>query len=71
MQSQVLDGETLLLAYSLGEERSFLWALSKTNSASSVLLPRAEIEQAVQRVLQSIDGTVEHHWQSAREAPPN
>ena len=50
VQSQVLDGETLLLAYSLGEERSFLWALSKTDHASYVRLPRAEIEQAVQRV---------------------
>ena len=50
VQSQVLDGETLLLAYSLGEQRSFLWALSKTDHATYVLSPRAEIEQAAQRV---------------------
>ncbi|MBW4561830.1 MAG: tetratricopeptide repeat protein [Mojavia pulchra JT2-VF2] len=49
IQSSVLDDNTLLLEYSLGEERSYLWAITK-NSISSYELPkRAEIEAAVQQ----------------------
>ncbi|WP_096594376.1 tetratricopeptide repeat protein [Calothrix sp. NIES-2098] len=49
IQSSVLDDNTLLLEYSLGEERSYLWAVTK-NSISSYELPkRAEIEAAVQQ----------------------
>ncbi|MBD2594516.1 tetratricopeptide repeat protein [Nostoc spongiaeforme FACHB-130] len=49
IQQQVLDEETLLLEYALGEERSYLWAVSK-NSISSYELPkRAEIEKVVKQ----------------------
>jgi tetratricopeptide (TPR) repeat protein len=43
-QQQLLDNDTLLLEYSLGEERSYLWAVSKTSITSYELPKRAEIE---------------------------
>jgi CHAT domain-containing protein len=50
IQEQVLDPDTLLLEYSLGEERSYLWAVTDTTLASFVLPKRAEIERAARRV---------------------
>ncbi|MDY6937162.1 MAG: tetratricopeptide repeat protein [Cyanobacteriota bacterium] len=46
IQQQILDDDTLLLQYSLGEEASYLWAVSKTGITSYELPPRAEIEAA-------------------------
>jgi CHAT domain-containing protein/tetratricopeptide (TPR) repeat protein len=46
IQQQVLDPETLLLEYALGEERSYLWLVSHTSLSSFVLPKRAEIEAA-------------------------
>ncbi|NET73291.1 MAG: CHAT domain-containing protein, partial [Sphaerospermopsis sp. SIO1G2] len=44
IQQQVLDDNTLLLQYSLGEDRSYLWAVTK-NEISSYELPKdADIE---------------------------
>jgi CHAT domain-containing protein/tetratricopeptide (TPR) repeat protein len=43
-QQQLLDNDTLVLEYSLGEERSYLWAVSKTSITSYELPKRAEIE---------------------------
>ncbi len=49
IQQQVLDSDTLLLEYSLGEERSYLWAVTPT-SISSYELPKAtDIEAAAKR----------------------
>jgi len=49
IQEQVVDATTLLLEYSIGEERSYLWAVTP-NSISSFELPkRTEIEGAVRR----------------------
>ena len=50
IQRQVLDDGTLLLEYALGEERSYLWAVSRTDHSSYVLPPRAHIEEAAGRV---------------------
>jgi CHAT domain-containing protein len=50
IQQQVLDPDTLLLEYSLGEDRSYLWAVSPTNIRSFALPKRAEIEAASRRV---------------------
>jgi CHAT domain-containing protein/Tfp pilus assembly protein PilF len=50
IQKQVLDPDTLLLEYSLGEERSYLWAVSPTSITSYALPKRAEIEAAARRV---------------------
>ncbi len=46
IQQQVLDNETLLLQYSLGEKRSYLWVVSSGEINSYQLPPRAEIEKA-------------------------
>ncbi|MEP0829947.1 tetratricopeptide repeat protein [Microcoleus sp. AS-A8] len=48
IQQQVLDDDTMLLQYSLGEERSYLWAVTKTSLTSYELPKRAEIEAAAQ-----------------------
>jgi CHAT domain-containing protein/tetratricopeptide (TPR) repeat protein len=50
VQRQVLDERTIVLEYSLGEERSFLWAVERGNHASIELPPRAAIEGAAREV---------------------
>jgi CHAT domain-containing protein/uncharacterized protein HemY len=50
LQARVLDENTLLLEYALGETRSYLWAVSKTSLRSYVLPNRAEIETAAQEL---------------------
>jgi CHAT domain-containing protein/Flp pilus assembly protein TadD len=54
IQQQVLDDNTLLLEYSLGEERSYLWAVTKTSITSYELPKRAEIETAAQEFYQQL-----------------
>jgi CHAT domain-containing protein/Tfp pilus assembly protein PilF len=44
---QLLDNDTLLLEYSLGEQRSYLWAVTRTEVESHLLPARAKIEAAV------------------------
>jgi tetratricopeptide (TPR) repeat protein len=51
---QALDADTLLLEYALGEERSFLWAVTSTTINSYELPRRAEIETAALRFYQSL-----------------
>ncbi len=46
---QMLDRDTLLLEYALGEERSYLWAVTPTSITSFALPKRAEIEAAAKR----------------------
>jgi hypothetical protein len=43
---QQLDADSLLLEYALGEERSWLWAITKTSITSVPLPKRAQIESA-------------------------
>lgn len=47
IQTQVLDQDTLLLEYSLGDERSYLWVVTSTSITSRELAKRSEIEIAV------------------------
>ena len=50
IQKKILDPETLLLEYSLGRERSYLWAVT-TNSINSFELPaRDQIETPARRL---------------------
>ena len=49
IQATVTDDETLLLEYSLGEQRSYLWAVTPTSFSSYELPPRATIEAAARR----------------------
>lgn len=49
IQTAVTDDSTLLLEYSLGEERSYLWAVTAASFSSYELPPRAVIEAAARR----------------------
>lgn len=50
IQEQVLDKETLLLEYALGDERSFLWAVTPTTIRSYTLPNRETINKAARGV---------------------
>jgi CHAT domain-containing protein/Tfp pilus assembly protein PilF len=51
IQEQVVaDDQTLLLEYSLGVERSYVWAVARDHFASYELPPRAQINGAAERV---------------------
>ena len=54
IQRRVLDQNTLLLEYALGEERSFLWAVTPTSIKSYELPGRSEIEAAAERFYQAV-----------------
>jgi len=47
---ELLDGETVLLEFSLGEERSFLWAVDRQSLAAFELPPRTRIEALAREV---------------------
>ncbi|MBD2296744.1 CHAT domain-containing protein [Anabaena sphaerica FACHB-251] len=49
IQQQVLGENTLLLEYSLGEEKSYLWAVSKTEITSYELPKNADIVSLVKK----------------------
>jgi len=48
---QLLDADTLLLEYALGEDRSYLWAVTPTSITTFELPKRTEIEAAVRRAV--------------------
>jgi len=50
IQRRLLDEDTALLEYTLGPERSYLWAVTTDSIASFELPKRAEIEAAARRV---------------------
>ena len=50
IQREALDDRTLLLEYSLGEEKSWLWAVTTTGLTSRELPKRGEIEDLARRV---------------------
>ena len=47
IQRDLLDNDTLLLEFLLGEERSYVWALSRGSLVSHELPKRREVEAAV------------------------
>ncbi|MEG4127984.1 CHAT domain-containing protein, partial [Microcoleus sp. Pol1B3] len=49
IQQQILDENTILLQYSLGKERSYLWAVTKTSITSYELPKAAEIETTARK----------------------
>ncbi|HEX7999269.1 MAG TPA: tetratricopeptide repeat protein [Pyrinomonadaceae bacterium] len=55
IQTSVLDPDTLLLEYSLGANKSYLWAVTQTNIKSYELPKRAEIESAARRVYELLN----------------
>jgi CHAT domain-containing protein len=54
IQTKVLDKETLLLEYSLGEERSFLWAITQDSITTFELPNRQEVETAARRLYELV-----------------
>jgi CHAT domain-containing protein/tetratricopeptide (TPR) repeat protein len=50
VQQRILDPDTLLLEYVLGDERSYLFVVSPTGLRSHVLAPRADVEKAAREV---------------------
>ena len=50
IQQQVVDDGALLLEYALGDERSYLWAVTRTSITSHELPSRKEIERAASQV---------------------
>jgi len=60
IQTAVTDDATLLLEYSLGEERSYLWAVTATSFSSFELPPRAVIEAAARRCYELL--TARNHY---------
>jgi hypothetical protein len=54
IQQQILDENTILLQYSLGKDRSYLWAVTKTSITSYELPPRADIEKAARNFRDSV-----------------
>ena len=54
IQKQILDRDTVLLEYALGEERSYLWAVSGRTHSLHELPGRAAIEGAAQRVYERV-----------------
>lgn len=51
---QVLDDDTLLLEYKLGEQRSYLWAVTPTAITSFELPKRSEIEAITRQVYEAL-----------------
>jgi CHAT domain-containing protein/Tfp pilus assembly protein PilF len=54
IQREVLDEETLLLEYVLGEERSHLFAVTSASISSFALPERVQVEQAARRVYDAL-----------------
>lgn len=50
IQRELVDADTVLLEYSLGETRSWLWAVTPTAVSSFELPPRREVEAVGRRV---------------------
>ncbi|MBD2212108.1 CHAT domain-containing protein [Nostoc linckia FACHB-104] len=55
---QQLDKDTLLLQYSLGEERSYLWAVTPTSMEVYTLPPRQEIEKLTEQLIQDLKSPI-------------
>jgi CHAT domain-containing protein/tetratricopeptide (TPR) repeat protein len=47
---QLLDGETVLLEYSLGDKSSYVWAVTRTSITGRRLMGREAIEQVARRL---------------------
>lgn len=57
IQSKLLDRNTMLLEYSLGEDASYLWAVTQDSIRSYELPKRADIEASARRVYTLITAT--------------
>lgn len=67
IQEQVLDDETILLELALGEERSYLWAVTNKSHTSHELPNRVEIEDAAGRVHELLTARQPRPGETVRE----
>jgi CHAT domain-containing protein/tetratricopeptide (TPR) repeat protein len=54
MQAELRGGDTILLEYALGDERSFLWAVTPDSLSSYELPARATLEEAARAVHEAL-----------------
>ncbi|MBV9210020.1 MAG: tetratricopeptide repeat protein, partial [Acidobacteria bacterium] len=67
IQAQTLEPDSLLLEYSLGDEKSYLWAVTPDSMQSFELPSRAAIEGAAEQVLELLTA---RNLQVKFETPP-
>jgi CHAT domain-containing protein len=60
IQQNVLDADTMLLEYSLGDERSYLWALTSTQLKTFELPRRSAIEKSVREVYELLTARTQY-----------
>lgn len=65
IQSQVLDGDTLLLEYHLGAARSFVWAVTADSIATVELPGRSELERSAEWAYRLMSVPREHRTRYA------
>jgi CHAT domain-containing protein/tetratricopeptide (TPR) repeat protein len=59
IQKQILDENTILLQYSLGKDRSYLWVVTSTGLTTYELPKRADIETAARDFLEIITSQIQ------------
>jgi len=64
-QEQLLDEDTVLLEYSLGEERSYVWVLTRESLATYGLPKRSNIEEAAREIYRLLTTRSEIHTQES------
>ena len=67
IQQRLLDSDTVLLEYALGEERSYLWLLTPTTFASFELPKRGEIEQVAREAYAGLSARVQSSVMADKE----
>ena len=65
IQTQVVDIDTVLLEYSLGKDRSYLWVVTPDSMTSYELPKREEIEQIARQVYDLL--TDPKHWDASAQ----
>ncbi|MEK0178088.1 MAG: CHAT domain-containing protein [Oscillatoriales cyanobacterium] len=72
IQKQILDEKTILLQYSLGEARSYLWVVTSTGLTSYELPKRADIETAARNFRDAVTSETQRNIpQRVAEASAN
>jgi len=54
VQQRLLDDDTVLVEYALGDDQSYVWLVTRTSFASYELAPRADIESAARKLYASV-----------------
>jgi len=67
VQEQVLDGRTVLLEYALGEQSSYVWAVSSEEYSSHELPPRTTIEETAWEVHELLTARLPVEGESVRD----